>query len=78
MKKILFLFITILILVSCNNSGVKTATDVNGGIRGSVIAKEFSYNGHNYIEFKDVSMYGQGFVHDPNCLKNDIDSLINK
>lgn len=29
--------------------------------------REFTYNGHNYIEFKDNAMYGQGYVHDPDC-----------
>jgi len=29
--------------------------------------REFAYNGHKYIEFKDNTLYGQGFVHDPDC-----------
>lgn len=75
MKKILFLFIVCLFLSSCVTDGTKSLNDK--GIKGGIYVKEIKYDGHSYIEFKDNGTYGQGWVHNPECLKKDIDSLLN-
>ena len=72
MKKLFIFLFSILILSSCRNDGTQKVTDDNGGITGGIIAKEFDFKGHYYIEFKDYGISGHGFVHDPECLKKDL------
>ena len=65
MKKLLiFIFIT-LIFISCKTEGTERASGT--GIYGNVYVKEMIYKNHSYLEFKDVSTYGQGWVHNPDC-----------
>lgn len=63
MKKVILSIISCLALVSC--------TDVNpikdGGLSGKVYVKEVTYKNHSYLEFKDNGIYGQGWVHNPDC-----------
>ena len=63
-------------LTSCWQENTKRLNDV--GIVGHVYVKEVMYNGHSYYEFKDNGTYGQGWVHNPDCLIKDIDSLSHK
>ena len=73
---ILFLFIGSLLFLftGCYKDG----TEHIGveGIRSEVLVKEINYKGHSYIEFKEEGTYGQGWVHNPECLKNDIGELL--
>lgn len=65
MKKIFICLFCSIFLVSCFTDGTeKTSSD---GIGGSVYVKEFIYNNHSYLEFKDGGVYGQGWVHNPDC-----------
>lgn len=66
MKKILFIFISCLLLVSCYTDGTKPLNN-DKGIGGEVYVKEITYKNHSYLEFKDNGVYGQGWVHNPDC-----------
>ena len=70
------MFIGCLMLTSCFTEGTKQIDNNVNGLCGNVYVKEITYNGHSYIEFKDNGTYGQGWVHNPECLKKDIDSLL--
>lgn len=62
MKKILFLFIIVL-LCSCNAKS--DGSDVLHAKEGTVpfgYVEVFKYKGHSYIKFED-----KGVVHDPDC-----------
>lgn len=70
MKRIVCLTTFVTILLGCTNKGTKIIEgcgDTSQGIRGYVSVKEIVYNNHRYLEFKDEGMYGQGWVHDPEC-----------
>lgn len=74
MKKLIILFITIIILSGCIDPDTKHVK--SSGLTGGVVyGNKFTFEGHTYIEFKDNDIYGQGFVHDPDCLLKDLDSL---
>lgn len=62
MKKILFLFIIVL-LYSCNakSDGSNTICAKEGTVPFGYV-EEFKYKGHSYIKFA-----GNGVVHDPEC-----------
>lgn len=77
MKKILILFIGCMILSSCYSNGTEPVNS-DGISRDDLFAKRFTYDGHVYVEFKDEGLYGHGFTHDPECLLQDIDSIIKK
>ena len=66
MIKTLFVFISCLLLVSCYTNGTKPVNNDNG-IGGEVYVKEITYKNHSYLEFKDNGVYGQGWVHNPDC-----------
>ena len=56
MKKIIFVLISVLSLVSCGDAPIKTE---------SFPLKEILYKGHHYISWYS---YGEaGIVHDPDC-----------
>ena len=67
MKKLLFLLAACLCLASCVRRGITKVKDTGFGEGGEVWVMEFEYNGHKYLELKDNSQYGQGWVHDPDC-----------
>ena len=67
MKRLFIFLFSVLVLTSCLNEGTERVTNYNGGVAGSIVAREFEYKGHQYIEFKDEGIYGQGFVHNPEC-----------
>ena len=66
MIKTLFVFISCLLLVSCYTDGTKPLNN-DKEIGGEVYVKEITYKNHSYLEFKDNSGYGQGWVHNPDC-----------
>lgn len=66
MIKTLFVFISCLLLVSCYTDGTKPVNN-DKGIGGEVYVKEITYKSHSYLEFKDKGVYGQGWVHNPDC-----------
>ena len=66
MIKTLFIFINCLLLVSCYTNGTKPLNN-DEGIGGEVYVKEITYKNHSYLEFKDSGIYGQGWVHNPDC-----------
>ena len=73
---ILFLFIGSLLFLftGCHKDGTK-CIGVEG-MQSEVLVNEFIYKGHSYLEFKEEGTYGQGWVHNPECLKNDIGELL--
>ena len=58
---------SVILFVSCNNEGTQTIGNENSGIRGPIKCKKFTFENHQYVEFRDCGFYGQGFVHDPDC-----------
>lgn len=66
MKKILLIFISCLVLTGCFTDGTKPLNN-DKGIGGEVYIKEIIYKNHSYLEFKDNGIYGQGWVHNPDC-----------
>lgn len=60
MKRILFILAIAVMATSCFNPEWEQSSK-------DLFVRKFTYNGHNYIEFKDNTMYGQGYVHDPDC-----------
>ncbi len=74
MKKLIILFITIISLSGCIDPDTKRVKS-GGLLDGCIYGNKFTFEGHTYIEFKDHDMVGQGFVHDPDCLLKDLDSL---
>ena len=66
MKKVLFVICLVFSLQSCYTEGTKSIQE-NQGIGGDVYIKEIVYKNHSYLEFKDSGMYGQGWVHNPDC-----------
>lgn len=67
MKKILFILFTVFCFVSCYTDGTKQIDNSSAGIGGKVCVKELIYENHSYLEFKDQGIYGQGWVHNPDC-----------
>lgn len=63
MKKVILCIISCIALISC----VDSAPLKDEGLGGKVYVKEITYKGHSYIEFKDNGIYGQGWVHNPDC-----------
>lgn len=57
----LFLIPLLLVLASCG-------TEVGENI--------IQHNGHTFIMVKDTNLYGQGWVHDPECEMLDIQHLL--
>lgn len=66
MKKLILLLFSVLCLVSCLDSKYKV-NEYNEGLSGSIYVKEITYKNHSYLEFKDNGIYGQGWVHNPEC-----------
>lgn len=60
MKRILFILAIAVMVSSCFGPEWEPSGE-------DFFVRKFIYNGHSYIEFKDNSMYGQGYVHDPDC-----------
>lgn len=54
MKKILIILVSLL-ATGCGCS------------KGPEHAEHFTYEGHDYIYFRNIPGYGSGVVHDPNC-----------
>lgn len=71
MKKLIVIFTLILALVSCGEKfNYVNNRDINPN--GEVMrVRNFSHNGHEYLEFIDVGRYGMSVVHDPECIKRD-------
>lgn len=61
MRKLLIVSLIFLCLISCNE-GNKTDKD-------SIKYIEFTYRGHDMVEFKDVSYGNTTIVHSPECRK---------
>lgn len=61
MRKLLIASLIFLCLISCNE-GNKTDKD-------SIKYIEFTYRGHDMVEFKDVSCGNTTIVHSPECRK---------
>lgn len=61
MKKIIFIVLSILSLVSCSEERMKE-------LREAQVAPtdKWFYRGHHYLEWR-VSMYCNCIVHDPDC-----------
>lgn len=76
MKKI-FSFVICVLLTSCYTDGTDKVNNATG-IGGEIYVKEFFYKNHSYLEIKDKSLYGHGFVHNPECMIKDIDSLMTR
>lgn len=74
MKKLIILFITVICLSSCIDPDTEHVKS-SGLFSGYIYGNKFAFEGHTYIEFKDNDLYGHGFVHDPDCLLKDLDSL---
>ncbi len=74
-KKIISIVVMVIVMIGtsgCSHKGVSVDSTDN---RNEIVAREFDYNGHHYIEFGRVSrrhvvgsfVYEGGVVHDPNC-----------
>lgn len=66
MIKTLFVFISCLLLASCYTNETKPVNN-DKGLCGEIYVKEITYKNHSYLEFKDNGIYGQGWVHNPDC-----------
>lgn len=75
MKNFLSLCFCVLLLSSCYSEGTSKVKS-NIGIGGNVYVKEVTFHGHSYLEFKDNGITGHGWLHNPDCLIKDIDSLM--
>lgn len=67
MKKLFILSVVCIFLASCVRKDVTTLKDTGFGEGGEVWVIEVEYNGHKYLELKDNSQCGQGWVHNPDC-----------
>ena len=79
MKK-LIIFIALIALVSCeetvsNNGTISVDPTIHD--QGLVI-KTARFNGHDYVYLKRIPDESGNWTHDPVCLMNDLDSLMNK
>lgn len=69
---IIVMFVVMIGMCSCSRRGEIVG---NTEYRNRIVAREFDYNGHHYIEFGRVGrthsigsfVYEGGVVHDPNC-----------
>ena len=64
MKKIL-LFAIAVMLCSCQHPDTSIAKPIDSGT--APIAHRFTFEGHSYIGFKYVKVYGATIIHDPDC-----------
>ena len=72
MKKVFILLLAALLAYSCNTetkgeTHVETPQVIRCEDGVKIYARKFTFENHQYIEFKDQRYYGHGFVHDPNC-----------
>jgi len=79
MKKLIILF-AIVGLISCRDGASNGAVTVTPSMyEKDLIIKTASFNGHDYVYIKRVISDESGdWQHDPVCLLNDLDSLMNK
>ena len=73
MKKLIIFLISILFIGCADDNNIK--------INDSVYNNDNTYriitiNNHRFIEVKNERFYRIGFVHDPECEKNDMKNLI--
>lgn len=61
MRKLLIISLISLCLSSCDT---RKKTD-----HGSIRYVEFTYKGHDMVEFDDVGDYGTTIIHSPECRK---------
>lgn len=61
MKKVLIVFLGLLCLVSCDNRKLIP--------NSSIKYLEFTYKGHDMIEFDEINCYGCTIIHSPECRK---------
>lgn len=72
MKKFILILIATICLCSCNadtkdDTHVETTQVIRCEDGVKIYVRKFTFENHQYLEFKDLRCYGHGFVHDPNC-----------
>lgn len=72
MKKFILILIAAICLCSCNadtkdDAHVETSQVIRCEDGAKIYVRKFTFEKHQYIEFKDHRFYGHGFVHDPDC-----------
>jgi hypothetical protein len=79
MKKLIILFV-IVGLMGCRDGASNGAVTVTPSMyEKDLVIKTASFNGHDYVYIKRVISDESGdWQHDPVCLLNDLDSLMNK
>ena len=65
MKAKVLLTIIAAMLCSCQQRDTSTAKPVES--KSKLIAHRFTFEGHSYIGFKYVKVYGVTIIHDPDC-----------
>ena len=80
MKKLIIFLFVIVGLISCRDSASNGAVTVTPSMyEKDLVIKTASFNGHDYVYIKRVISDESGdWQHDPVCLLNDLDSLMNK
>lgn len=70
MKSIAKILLTtiVIMLCSCQQPDASTAKPIES--KTPPIAHRFTFDGHSYIGFKSVRVYGVTIIHDPDCKCN--------
>ena len=79
MKKLIIFLFVIVGLISCRDSASNGAVTVTPSMyEKDLIIKTATFSGHNYVYIRRTMDDSGDWQHDPVCLLNDLDSLMNK